>query len=340
MGDIWYDRGPLLSHSEAMVYIAMGARGTGKTYNFKKWACTKETETVWVRRTKEDIDSLTRDNCRTFLSDLISTGAITDEEGDDVNEWMYKDGILYHWGTPKIYFIALSTSRRNKSQSYQNVTEIVFDEFLEKDASNYLKGEVDKLYELIETVNRLRIDGRKEVRVIMLANKISFVNPYFVHWHILPFAQRFKSFEDGLVIVENYHNEEFSEIKKKTKFGRLAMRSDYGAYAIENEVWDDDDALIEPRDPNSKLVCNLHIQGTYLGVWGTEQYVYITEEYNPQLMTFGVKYACESDEYPLMKSKFPLKPIMEMYSMNRVRFGNTVAKELIFALMQSETVRV
>ena len=79
----------------------------------------------------------------------------------------------------------------------------VFDEFIEtKKGRNYLQNEVEMFLDLIETVNRLRID-RPEVRVYLLANKVTFVNPYFTYFNIKPFTGRFKKYKNGLIVVEN-----------------------------------------------------------------------------------------------------------------------------------------
>ncbi|MFT0899731.1 phage DNA encapsidation protein [Candidatus Methanoprimaticola sp. MG2] len=330
---IWYDRGPALSYN-ALYTFCLGARGTGKTFNYKCWALSKDTQTVWIRRTDEDIKDIA--NEEKFLSDVIAEGIISP---DEIEDYKIKDRILYHCGLPKIFFVGLSTSARKKSQSYHNADLIVFDEFIEKDQRKYLTGEVELFLELYETVNRLRIDGRKEVRAIFIANKVSFVNPFFSYWNILPFEQRFKTFKDGLILVENYSNNKFAEIKKTTKFGKLINGTKYGDYAIDNLVWQDDNALIEDRPANSKLLANIHFMDNFIGIWSTEDTVYITPEHNKQIYTFGLKYQCKTNEIPMTFSSYPLKMIKEMYLIGRLRFADTTCKNVIFSLLQTETLK-
>lgn len=331
--NIWYDRGPALSYN-ALYTFCLGARGTGKTFNYKCWAITKETQTVWIRRTDEDIKDIANEG--KFLADLIAEGII---KPDEIDDYKIKDRILYYQNNPKIFFVGLSTSARKKSQSYHNVDLIVYDEFIEKEQRRYLTGEVELFLELYETVNRLRLDGRKEVRAIFIANKVSFVNPFFSYWNILPFEQRFKTFENGLILVENYSNTKFAELKKSTKFGRLIDGTKYGDYAIDNMVWQDDNALIEQKPQDTKILCNIHFQDRFIGIWGNEEMVYVTPEHNKQVRTFGLKYQCKTHEIPMTFTSYPLKMLKELYLVGRLRFADTTCKNVIFSLMQTEMLK-
>lgn len=338
--EIWYNRAPLCSRN-ALWNFCLGARGVGKTFNFKDWAIHKREQTVWVRRTKEDVEEMTANNCLKFLSDLRAEGRLDDiEKIDDegVSNIKVIDGSLCIDGIPKIFFVPLSTSRRKKSNNYKDVDIMVFDEFLERNPTDYLKKEMDIFMELYETVNRLRLD-RREVRVFFLANAISFVNPYFSYFNILPFEERFKMFNDNLICVENYRNEEFVELKNKTKFGRLIKGTEYASYAIENKVWQDDEAFIETRPADTKLLCTLHISDMYLGVWCSNEGMWISRAHNKQTYIYGVKYKCKGSEIPLRFSAFPLRDIKDFFQYGALYFEDTVIKTVIFTLLQSETLR-
>lgn len=338
--DIWYDRGSLCSRN-ALWNFCLGARGVGKTFNFKDWAMHKEEQTVWVRRTREDIEEMTANDCLKFLSDLRGEGRLDDiEKIDDegVSNIRFIDGSLCINGIPKIFFVALSTSRRKKSNNYRDVDIMIFDEFLERNPSDYLKKEMDIFMELYETVNRLRLD-RREVRVFFLANAISFVNPYFSYFNILPFEERFKMFNDNLICVENYRNDAFVDLKNATKFGRLIKGTEYASYAIENKVWQDDEAYVETRPPDTKLLCTLHINDMYLGVWFNNEGMWISRAHNKQGYIYGVKYKCKGSEVPMRFSAFPLRDIKEFFQFGILYFEDTVIKTVIFTLLQSETLR-
>lgn len=339
--DIWYDRGPLCSRNALWNYC-LGARGVGKTYNFKNWAMHMEKQTVWIRRTAEDIKEITANDCLKFLSDLRQNHALDDVEKFDEkgkSNIKFIDGALCIDGVPKIFFVALSTSRRQKSSNYANVDIMIFDEFLERNQSNYLKKEMDIFLELYETVNRLRLETR-EVRVFFLANSISFVNPYFSFWNILPFEERFKMFKDGLVCVENYRNQAFVDLKNETKFGRLIKGTEYASYAIENQLWQDDNAFVKQKPDNAKFIAMLHLKDMFLGVWSAEDGMYISRQYNKQTVyKYGIKFNCKGTEAPLTFSSFPLREIKLFFNYGKLFFEDTVVKTNIYMLLQTEVLR-
>lgn len=325
--NIWYDKTPLLSRNGFFNFV-LGARGTGKTFAFKKWAIKSDKQTVWVRRYQEDIDELQTK----FLGDLYQENVIEPE-----NDVYIKNGTLYIGGIEKIFFVALSTSQRKKSQSYGGVDKIIYDEVFEGVGNRrYLPNEVDILLELYETVNRLRVDGRRDCRVFLLSNKTTFVNPYFVYWNILPFSERFKSFKDGLIVVENYENKEFIKLKKETPFGRLIEGTKYGDYAIDNIVWMDDNALIGDKPADAiRCFCNIRFGETMIGVWESKEVVYFGTETNPNKVTFTTMYEANDDEYALAPNRNPLKQIKEIFLNGKVLFKNNVIKNAIMTIIQT-----
>lgn len=331
--NIWYNRSELLSHN-GLFNFTLGARGVGKTFSFKLWAVTSPGQTVWVRRYVEDVKSLMADNGSKFMSDLIAKQKIPED-----TEFYIDGNILYINDEPKVYFVGLSTARRLKSQSFPLVDKIIFDEFLEEETrtSAYLKDEVNTFLGLYETVNRLRLMGEKQVRVFFLANKSSFVNPYFSFWHITPFEKRFKKFKDGLIVVENYLNEDFKKLKNETPFGKLVKGTDFGKFAIDNIAWHDDYAFVKKRSPKAKHRCNIRYNGTTIGIWLDEDGIYCSFDNNQEAPTFALRYETKENEYLLTKKGYPMENLMTAYEYNALRFESITIKQYIYELMQSVT---
>lgn len=324
---IFYDKTPLLSHN-GLFNFCLGARGTGKTFAFKKWALTSQGQTVWLRRYQEDIDDL----LTKFLGDMYAEHVVEPEDNIEI-----KNGTLYINGMEKIFFVSLSTSTRKKSQSFHGVDKIIYDEVFEGVGNRrYLKNEVDILLELYETVNRLRLDGRKDVRVYLLSNKTTFVNPYFTYWNILPFTERFKTFKEGLIVVENYENKDFNKLKKESKFGQLITGTKYGDYAIDNEIWLDDNAFIGDKPADAKrCMCNIRYGDIHIGMWECDIGLYFGTELNPNRLSYTTMYEAKDDEYPLISTRQPMKLIKEAYLQGKVLFKNNVVKNAIFTLIQT-----
>lgn len=285
-----------------------------------------------MRRIQEDIDELITNDALQFTKDLLQEGILTMD-----NKIECKNRTLYIDDRPQVYFVALSTSTRKKSQSYADVNQIVFDEVFESVGKRkYLKDEVSLFLEFYETVNRLRIDGRPEVRVFFLSNKTTFINPYFSYFGITPFADRFKTFKDGLIVVENYSNEKFIETKKNTKFGRLISGTKYGDYAIENQVWFDDDAFIEKRPANAKPLYQFRVKERFISLYFCQdnEILYVCEGKSTG-QKFSIKYECLDGELPLAMGRYPLKTINDLFHYGMLRFDNNVSKGIMFELLQT-----
>ena len=206
-----------------------------------------------------------------------------------------------------------------------------------REGGQYLKNEVERFLELYSTVNRLRTgeDGRKEVRVVMIANKVSFVNPYFTYWNILPFTKRFKTFKNGLLVVENYDNVLFKETMKQTKFGQLVEGTRYGNYAIDNEAWVDDSAfLVNKIPPSAGYKCVIRYRDIKMGLYFNGISVYIMRQCLDSGMKYAPQFECKDDEMPLIPSRYPMKLIKDSFNLGFLFFEDNVLKDTIYTLIQ------
>ena len=120
------------------------------------------------------------------------------------------------------------------------------------------------MLELIETIFRHRDNNNK---VIFVANAISIVNPYFTYFNIKPdLDKRFTLSKH--IAIELYTNDDFINMKKKTRFGDLISNTDYGKYAIENKYLRDNYSFIIEKRPNNLIYANTLIyNNNTLGVW-------------------------------------------------------------------------
>lgn len=59
----------------------------------------------------------------------------------------------------------------------------------------------------------------------MLANAVTITNPYFLYFDLkLPYNSDIALYKNGLILVQYMKNEEYREIKKKSRFGKLVER--------------------------------------------------------------------------------------------------------------------
>ena len=253
----WYSPNRLLSHN-AFINFVMSPRGNGKSYSAKKLIIKNYlkngSQAVYTRRTKVEIDEV-KD---TYWNDIR-------EEYPDLDFKI--DGYIgYINGDEVVHFIPLSTSTNKKSASYPKVNWIIFDEYIitKTTYNRYLKNEMTLLLDLIETVGRNR-----NIRVLIMANSVSFVNPLFSFFDIIPKeGERFTKYKDGLICVEQFTSHEFMEEKKKTPFGRLIEGTNYSKYAIENEVLEDTNDFIKEREgAKYKFLACFKYEDFKIGVW-------------------------------------------------------------------------
>ena len=253
----WYSPNRLLSHN-AFINFVMSPRGNGKSYSAKKLIIKNYlkdgSQAVYVRRTKVEIDEV-KD---TYWNDI-------GEEYPDL-DFKVEGYIGYINGDEVVHFIPLSTSTNKKSASYPLVKWIIFDEYIitKTTYNRYLKNEMTLLLDLIETVGRAR-----NIRVLLMANSVSFVNPLFSFFDIVPKeGQRFSKYKDGLICVEQFTSHVFMEEKKKTPFGRLIEGTNYSKYAIENEVLEDTNDFIKEREgAKYKFLACFKYEDFKIGVW-------------------------------------------------------------------------
>lgn len=262
-----------------MFNVVMSNRGGGKTFEFTQWGIDdflkNKKETVWVRRYATN---LTDNEKGILVNDRFFAGV--KKEGLYQGIELKTEGSMgYVNGEPAFNFIALSTSQDLKSINFPNVNKIIFDEFAIKPGRNgYLKDEVETFLDLVETVARLRDD----VRVILLANTISIMNPYFLYFGLKP-DKKNRFTVKGQICVEMFTNKEFIEKKKATRFGQLVRGTRYEKFAIDNEWLLDSDTFIEPKTPKAEFMLAMKYNGIFYGFWVDyrEGLIFVNRQYDP-----------------------------------------------------------
>ena len=202
-----------------LIAMVIGGRGVGKSFNSKVAVLKKYLKTgeqfIYLRRYKTELDSALVN----FWDDLQSHGYF-----EEYNLKVIKSRMLTRFtcnGKVCGYAVPMSTANILKSTAFPLVKTIIFDEFILDVASGtykYMKNEPQMLCDIMETVFRLR-DGQ----VIMLGNNVNFYGcPYVAYWDLeLPYESEFRTFKDGLILVNYINNEEYKASKRESKFGKL-----------------------------------------------------------------------------------------------------------------------
>lgn len=290
--NIYYDIGRLLSYSE-LYKIAVGQRGNGKTFQAKLQGVKKFLKNgyqfMYVRRYKTE-----HKNIKKFFDDLviennkrIAKGKTPffpkDTKFEVVGSWKDGSGVFKINDKVAGYWVTLSIQLTFKSTPFPLVTMLVFDEFLiKKGTYHYLAEEVSDFEDLVETVFRDR-DGPEIVGAIMLSNKISWYNPYFLAWKINPFNTEFYRNKERQIVIQQCASEEFKAHKYSTRLGQHLQNTKYGNYSIENESLEELSSFVEKMPAAAKPFFNVRYMGVTYGFWldTKENKAYFSNKFDP-----------------------------------------------------------
>lgn len=265
----YYNFDKLYSYNALFAGVA-GGRGIGKTYGAIKKeiksALEGDSQFIYMRRYDTELQVAKS----TFFSAVgvefpdwdfrvegdTAYAALASSRDDKPRDWKEIG-----------FFVALSKTQGQKSVSYPRVRRIIFDEFIaEKDTVRYLGNETYLLESFLLTVDRFQ----DRCTVLLLANSVSIMNPFFVEWGIEPE----KADDKGLLKVRGgdivFHFPDSEDFKKSiyaTRLGKFLAGSDHARYAVENEFSDNHDDLVKKKDPAAIYLFTLETRRGYITVW-------------------------------------------------------------------------
>lgn len=255
----------LKCYYDALIYLIFGEKSNGKSYQVKhKLAIEHYIKTkrrfILLRRWKEDVTSLWVEK---YFAD-VDVAKLTEGQYEFIS---FYRGKLYF---AKIenekekrfdcigYVMSLSREQHYSSGSFLDVDIIIFEEFMER--GHYLPNEPDKLMIFYSTIDR----KRGVVKMFLVGNTISRVNPYLTAWKLLPIIRNLKQ---GEMTSHSFFNDE-TEVKiaieyckssggKKLAIGESSSMIDSGSWQTQ----------IQPKLPKSKKKYKIlfRIGFSYLG---------------------------------------------------------------------------
>ena len=309
---IYYNYNRIVSYG-SLLNMLIGERGVGKTFGASELVTNafikKRRQFVYLRRYKSELAK----SSKKFFSALIKENKFPDHQLEVKGSTYYIDDEVAG------YSMTLSTAQQLKGTNYDQVYYIIFDEFLiEEGQGHYLKNEVFSFLGLIETIARMR-----EIKVFMLANAVSEINPYFLFFNLsLPYNNDIKLFKDGLILLQYMKNEKYRQAKKETKFGKLISGTDYEDYSVNNKFYDENKNFIEKKSGNAKFSFSFIYKGNILGVWidYDNSKMYISNDY----LNNGLVFATTTEDH---------SPNTMLYSIAK----NIIAGIVLFKILNLET---
>lgn len=193
---------------DAQIYLFIGERSNGKTYSALSYALDNYTTDggrfAYVRRLSESIRAK-------YMRELFNGNIASGDVSRHFKQLGY-DGITFYSGCfypymsvdankrerlnePMGYTFAINTWETSKGASFPEVTTIIFDEFLTR--QYYLPNEPNLFENLVSSIVR----QRNNVKILMLANTVSWTAPYFSEWglnHVREMSQgSFDTYQTG-----------------------------------------------------------------------------------------------------------------------------------------------
>lgn len=237
---IYWSKRKALSYS-ALYNFIQGGRGIGKTYSMKEWCISDFLKTgkefVWVRRYKEELRQKYLLSFTDDIADKFPNHHIT-LKGKELFIDKEKAGT----------FIVLSTSAFQKSVPMPNVNKGVFDEFvLEKGVTKYLQNEVHTFLNLDSTIARMRDENlpiTEDLRWFFLANRVSYINPYFDYFKIKAPVEPGFTHKNGC-LIEICDSSKYKQRYDNTRRGKILKDTPFYSYAVGNDPYADESKFIE-----------------------------------------------------------------------------------------------
>ena len=234
---------------DAQYYIIYGERSNGKTYGVLNW-CLEQyfltgDEFAYIRRWDDDIKG---SKGGSIFNSHIHNGVIKRLSKGKYNGVVYRGRAFYFTykdetgntvteENPFCYTFALTMSEHYKSNSYPNVKNIIFDEFLTR--SYYLPDEFITFQNLLSTIIRLRTD----VKIFMLGNTVNRYSPYIREMGLTRLGKQLT----GTIDVYNYGDTglkvvtEYASIPTKDKKSNVYFAFDNPRLEmIKNGSWEID----------------------------------------------------------------------------------------------------
>jgi hypothetical protein len=135
-------------------------------------------------------------------------------------------------------------------------------------------------------------------------------------------------------------DEEFIEMKKNTRFGKITQGTDYAAYSIDNKFLLDNNTFIDRKTGSAKYYFTMKYNGTTFGIWidRSVSKMFVSYDVEP---TCRIIYSITLDDHSpntmLLKSiskAVLFKTFIDNYNMGNVYFENINIKNIVYDIIR------
>ena len=222
---------------------------------------------------------------------------------------------------------------------FNTVSRIFMDEF-QSETNKYLPQEARKMWALHKAISRGGGSQSRYVPLIMCANPITLLNPYYSQMNV---AARLKSNTRFLKgkgwVLEQGFNESAAKALSESRFNIAFSEGDeqYLAYSTQGVYLNDNLSFIEKLSGKSRYLLTITANGKQYGVRVYESlgYVYCDNTADP---SYPITVALTTDDHTassllIAKSNNMIKIMRQYFDAGLFRFKNLECKEIIFKLL-------
>lgn len=327
-----------LDGEEPSIYMITTNRSAGKTTSFLKKALADFKKTgaklVLIYRYTYELNS-----CADIFKDVLK---LYPEYGETMQGASHAKGLFYELFLDKEsfgYAIALSNPDALKKYSpiFAEVQHAIFDEF-QSETGKYLNKEVQKIQSIYLTIARGGGSQSRNVKLFLLGNMVTIMNPYFIFFEI---HKRLKSNTNFLRghgwIAEFGFNESASKAIKGNAFFKAFEKESYMSYSTEKVYLHDADIFIEKPKGRAKYICTIVHDNVSYGVreYFDEGVLYISHKPDNSCKQVVAFKASDHNQNTIMLNHYSYlwKNVRDAFNNGYLRFDDMKAKSAIFDIL-------
>lgn len=220
----------------------IGGRATGKTYTALKTVKEDHLKFMFMRRTQAQAELINKPDFSPFKSLNSDMGwNVVTKPITKYNAGFY-DTSEEAEGLPIGYTCALSTISNVRGFDAQDVTILIYDEFIPERHERPIKNEGAALLNAYETINRNReLNGKPPLQLLCLANSNDLSNPIFLELGLVKKAERMWRKKQEISIDSNrgvgifmLNESPISNKKRGTALYKLSSGSEFERMSLDN----------------------------------------------------------------------------------------------------------
>lgn len=327
-----------LDNKEPNIFIITSNRSAGKTTSFLKKLLedfqNKKEKCMLVYRYGYEVTA-----CEDIFTDVMK---LYPHLGTEIKIVSHAKGLFYEMILDNEsfgYSVALSNPDALKKFSplFADVTQILMDEF-QSETGKYLTKEVEKLQSIYVTVSRGGGSQSRNVKLYMLGNMVTIMNPYYINFGIHKRVKSNTNFLRGKGwIAEFGFNKAASESIKNNAFFRAFDNEDYMKYSTEKVYLHDADIFVGKPKGRAKYICTIVHEGVHYGVreYYDDGIVHVSHKPDKSCKNVVTFKPSDHNQNTIMLNHYSYlwKNIRDAFNNGYLRFDDIKSKSAIFDIL-------